>query len=181
MKDLIIDNYIEVWYYKYELIWQRDGFMEGFNISRIEKIPDCTLICAGGIKGTAQTAYRLFSLFEKNGIKTVFVLLSTNIENESADLGIVIKSQDTEKAKLLADEIFFDGRTVVKEDISVISIVGTGLYHNGAVSAKIFELFYERGIDIHLISTGEIKIFAAVDSDKADEARQALLHGLDEM
>lgn len=155
--------------------------MEGFNISRIEKIPGCTLISASGIRGTAQTAYRLFSLFSKSDIKIVFVLQSTNIEDDSADLGIVIKSDDTEKAKMLCDEIFFDGRTVVREDISVLSISGAGLYHNGAVTAKIFELFYERGIDIHLISTGEIKIYAAVDSDRIDEAREALLHGLDEL
>lgn len=155
--------------------------MEGFNISRIEKIPGCTLISASGIRGTAQTAYRLFSLFSKSDIKIVFVLQSTNIEDDSADLGIVIKSDDTEKAKMLCDEIFFDGRTVIREDISVLSISGAGLYHNGAVTAKIFELFYERGIDIHLISTGEIKIYAAVDSDCIDEAREALLHGLDEI
>ncbi len=155
--------------------------MEGFNISRIEKIPGCTLISASGIRGTAQTAYRLFSLFSKSGIKIVFVLQSTNIEDESADLGIVIRSDDTEKAKMLCDEIFFDGRTVIREDISVLAISGAGLYHNGAVTAKIFELFYERGIDIHLISTGEIKIYAAVDSEHIDEAREALLHGLDEL
>ena len=141
--------------------------MEGFNISRIEKIPGCTLISASGIRGTAQTAYRLFSLFSKSDIKIVFVLQSTNIEDDSADLGIVIKSDDTEKAKMLCDEIFFDGRTVIREDLSV--------------TAKIFELFYERGIDIHLISTGEIKIYAAVDSECIDEAREALLHGLDEI
>ena len=87
--------------------------MEGFNISRIEKIPGCTLISASGIRGTAQTAYRLFSLFSKSDIKIVFVLQSTNIEDDSADLGIVIKSDDTEKAKMLCDEIFFDGRTVI--------------------------------------------------------------------
>lgn len=155
--------------------------MEGFNISRIEKIPGCTLISASGIRGTAQTAYRLFSLFSKSGIKIVFVLQSTDIEDGSADLGIVISSADAEKAKMLCDEIFFDGRTVIREDISVLAISGAGLCHNGAVTAKIFELFYERGIDIHLISTGEIKIYAAVDSDRIDEAREALLHGLDEL
>ena len=115
--------------------------MEGFNISRIEKIPGCTLISASGIRGTAQTAYRLFSLFSKSDIKIVFVLQSTNIEDDSADLGIVIKSDDTEKAKMLCDEIFFDGRTVIRE----------------------------------------IKIYAAVDSECIDEAREALLHGLDEI
>lgn len=181
MEYLIIDNYNEVWYYIYELKWQRIGFMEGFNISRIEKIRDCALISASGIKGTAQTAYRLFSLFRNNGIEIVFVLLSTNLENEASDLGIVIKARDIEKAKLLSDEIFFDGRTVVKEDVSVLAVTGAGLYNNGAVTAKIFELFYERGIDIHLISTGEIKIYAAVDTERIDEAKEALLHGLDEI
>lgn len=155
--------------------------MEGFNISRIEKISDCTLISAGKIRGTAQTAYRLFSLFEKNGIKTVFVLQSANPEDGSADLGIVIKSEDAEKAKMLSDEIFFEGRTVVREDIAVLSVSGAGLCNNGVITAKIFELLYERGIDVYLISTGEIKIYAAVDAERIDEAREALLHGLDEI
>lgn len=155
--------------------------MEGFNIERIEKIEDCTLISAGKAKQSTQTAYRLFSLFAENKIDLVFALFSTNPQDETADIGIVIKSRDTQKAKMLFDEIFLDGRIVVKEGISVIGISGAGLYHNGAVTARIFELFYEQAIDIHLISTGEIKIFAAVDSDKADEAKGTLLKGLFEI
>ncbi len=152
--------------------------MEGFNIERIEKIDDCALIFAGGIRQSVQTAYRLFSLFSENKIDIVFALQSTNPEDETADMGAVIKRRDIEKAKLFFDEIFLDGRSVVKEDISVIGISGAGLYHNYPVQEKIFELLYEQAIDIHLISTGEIKIFAAIDSDKADEAKSVLLKGL---
>ncbi len=155
--------------------------MEGFNISRVEKITGCTLISAGKIRGTAQTAYRLFSLFDKEKINPVFVLQSVNPEDESADLGIVVKKSDSEKAKMLSEEIFFDGRTIVREDIAVLSISGAGLCHNGAVTAAIFEALYERGIDIHLISTGEIKIYAAVNEDEIDEAKEALCHGLEKM
>ena len=42
------------------------------------------------------------------------------------------------------------------------------------VAAKIFEALYENDINMHMISTSEIKISVLVDQDKAEVAMKAI-------
>ena len=75
----------------------------------------------------------------------------------------------------------YGGRLEIIKEVSLLSVSGVGLYHNPDISAKIFEALYDRGIDIHLISRGEMKILATIDSDRIDEAYKAVSKGLESL
>ena len=59
-------------------------------------------------------------------------------------------------------------------DIAKVSVVGVGMISKPGVAASMFSTLGEHKINIQLITTSEIKISCAVQSDQADAAVQAL-------
>jgi len=48
------------------------------------------------------------------------------------------------------------------------------MVNDPGTAAKVFEALYEKGINMHMVSTSEIKISILVDIDEADEAVKAI-------
>jgi aspartate kinase len=55
-------------------------------------------------------------------------------------------------------------------NVSKVSAVGTGMRTHTGVAAHMFRALADRGINIHLVTTSEIKISVLVDRDRAVEA-----------
>ena len=64
-----------------------------------------------------------------------------------------------------------------KEDVAKISIVGAGMMTNPGIAAKMFESFYNSGININMISTSEIRITVFIDEKDTDKALLAVHDG----
>ncbi|WP_167145404.1 aspartate kinase [Actinomyces sp. ZJ308] len=59
-------------------------------------------------------------------------------------------------------------------DIGILSLVGAGMRSNPGVSARLFSALSEAGVNIHMISTSEIRISVVVDDAVLDEAVRAV-------
>lgn len=59
-------------------------------------------------------------------------------------------------------------------DIGKLSLVGAGMRSHPGVSAKLFGALSEAGVNIHMISTSEIRISVVVDDAVLDEAVRAV-------
>ena len=59
-------------------------------------------------------------------------------------------------------------------DIGKLSLVGAGMRSHPGVSAKLFSALSEAGVNIHMISTSEIRISVVVDDSVLDEAVRAV-------
>ena len=59
-------------------------------------------------------------------------------------------------------------------DIGILSLVGAGMRSNPGVSARLFGSLSEAGVNIHMISTSEIRISVVVDDAALDEAVRAV-------
>ena len=59
-------------------------------------------------------------------------------------------------------------------DIGKLSLVGAGMRSHPGVSAKLFSALSQAGINIHMISTSEIRISVVVDDAVLDEAVRAV-------
>ncbi|WP_128773971.1 aspartate kinase [Actinomyces oricola] len=59
-------------------------------------------------------------------------------------------------------------------DIGKLSLVGAGMRSNPGVSARLFNALSEAGVNIHMISTSEIRISVVVDDTVLDEAVRAV-------
>ena len=61
-----------------------------------------------------------------------------------------------------------------RSDVSKVSIVGAGMASNPGVATKMFEALFDAGINIHMITTSEIKVSVLVNEKKAEQAVAAI-------
>ena len=66
-----------------------------------------------------------------------------------------------------------------EENLSKVSVVGVGMRSHAGVALKMFEIFAQENIHIHLISTSEIKISCVIDAKYAELAVRSLHDGFD--
>ena len=59
-------------------------------------------------------------------------------------------------------------------DYAKVSIVGAGMQSHSGVAASMFEALANNNINIHMISTSEIKISCIIDRGEADRAVSAI-------
>jgi aspartate kinase len=63
---------------------------------------------------------------------------------------------------------------VTDSTLAKVSIVGTGMQNTPGYAARMFRVLHERGINIQLITTSEIRITCIISEDRVEEAVQAL-------
>lgn len=121
-----------------------------------------------------------FGLFKKLADQNIGIDMIIQNLNHSAfnDISFTVAQDDLKEAAAASrkylDEIGGEGIVLEKENVSKISIVGTGITGNAEVASKLFGTLYDLGINIEMISTSEIKISCIIDSDKCDEALRHL-------
>ena len=150
--------------------------MEKTQISGIAKDKNVARLALVGVADEPGIAYRVFSLLGQKDINVDIILQSFG-RDESQDISFTVKRSDAEQAVELLeehrDELGF--RCIdVNTAVAKISIVGAGMVDNAGVAAKMFGALYDANINIHMISTSEIKISVLIDEVAANAAVQAI-------
>ena len=150
--------------------------MEKTHVSGVAKDKNVARLALVGLADRPGIALKIFSLLAKHNINVDIILQSIG-RNESKDISFTVARSDAEAAREIMEEnkdaIGF--QTVELNDrVAKVSIVGAGMAHNAGVACKMFEALFSAGINIHMISTSEIKISVLVDEREADRAVQAI-------
>ena len=93
-----------------------------------------------------------------------------------ADITFTVQRDDAQNAVRVLPPVLKKlggGEVKAFDNIAKLSVVGVGMRTHAGVAAALFTALGEKGINIQLISTSEIKITLAVDRAKADEAVRA--------
>jgi aspartate kinase len=148
--------------------------VEKSHVSGIAKDKNVARLALVGLEDEPGIAFRIFSLLAKGKINVDIILQSIGREDKK-DISFTVAKSDTEAAKKILEEnreyIGFD-HIDVNDSIAKVSIVGAGMINNPGVAAGMFEALYSAGINIHMISTSEIKVSVLVDLEDADRAVQ---------
>ena len=150
--------------------------MEKSHVSGVAKDKDVARLAVMGVKDEPGIAFKIFSLLAKGQINVDIILQSIG-RDESKDISFTVARGDMERAqKLLNDNKDILGCTgiEVNDQVAKVSVVGAGMVNSSGVAAKMFEAMFSAGINIHMISTSEIKISVLVDERDADRAVQAI-------
>ena len=87
-------------------------------------------------------------------------------------------SQGPAGARAAARERLSASMKIVEElSLAKVSIVGVGMQHHPGVASKMFALLAERGINIKLITTSEIKVSCLIEESLVKAAVECLHHG----
>lgn len=153
-----------------------NNYMEDITISGVTKDTNVARITVMGLENKIGRTYNVFKLLADNNIN-VDVIVQSFGENVNKNLSFSIKTADLEEAvKLLNDNLENIGAKEIRyfDNLSKISIIGIGIANKTGVAADMFEALYENDINMHLISTSEIKVSVLIDREESDRAVRAI-------
>jgi aspartate kinase len=124
-----------------------------------------------GIRDEPGRAFTIFSLLARKKISVDIILQSIGRHN-TKDISFTVNDVDLEETIKVLNEardlIGFDHLSH-DENIAKLSIVGAGMATNPGVASMMFEALYDAGVNIHMISTSEIKISVLIDAKDAEK------------
>jgi aspartate kinase len=151
-------------------------FVEKMLVRGVTKDDNIARIAVLGMEDKPGTAYKLFSLLATENISVDLIIQSIGSENTN-DISFTVSKDDADRALKLVENNLqnLQSRGVERsDDISKVSIVGAGMVNNPGVAANMFEALYSENINIHMISTSEIKISVLIDTKDADQAIRSI-------
>ena len=157
-------------------IVKNSDFLENMEISGIAKDDNISRVTVMGLDNKIGKTYNVFNLLAEHKINVDTIVQSFG-ESINKNLSFTIKTADLQKTmEILESNLdFLTAREVIHFDnLSKISIVGIGMINRTGIAAKMFEALYEQNINMHLISTSEIKVSVLVNQDEADMAVRAI-------
>ena len=150
--------------------------MEKTHVSGVAKDKNVARIALVGLEDRPGIAFRIFSLLAKHNVNVDIILQSIG-RNETKDISFTVSKDDMAKAvEVMKENQEVIGFSAVEatDQGAKISIVGAGMANNAGVACKMFEALFSASINIHMISTSEIKVSVLVDERDADRAVQAI-------
>lgn len=148
------------------------NLVEKMLVSSVAKDCDVARIAVVDVNNVPGIAFKLFSLLAREGINVDIILQSIG-RDDKKDISFTTKLDSVDKAiEVLKNHKDLFGECEINSNTNVakVSIIGAGMLNNSGVAAKMFEALYDANINIHMISTSEIKISVLIDKDKADAA-----------
>ncbi|MBO6055000.1 MAG: aspartate kinase [Oscillospiraceae bacterium] len=131
-----------------------------------------------GLKDVPGIAYKLFSLLAKNKINVDIILQSIG-RGSTKDISFTVSADNKELCKQVIEEakrtndLQYESLDI-STDVAKVSIVGAGMVDNPGVAATMFEALFEAGINIHMISTSEIKVSVLINIEDSERAMRAV-------
>ena len=150
----------------------KEEFMEKPLVSALTHQTDTVIIKMHPIPGGTGFITKLFDTLARQNISVDIISQSYNKEGQR--LAFSIQAQDLEETKNLVCKMT-DPKTVsIIKDLAKLSIVGVGMANHPGVAARFFKALNRVGMDIHLITTSEIKISVIIDREHLSTTAQAV-------
>lgn len=118
----------------------------------------------------------IFRMLAEQGINVDMVIQSAMRDNIN-DIAFTIERNEFQKARPVVGEIVMKigaSGMSFETDVAKISIVGAGMQSNPGVAASMFDALAHENINIHMISTSEIKISCIINENQVEDAVKAL-------
>ena len=150
--------------------------MEKTLISGVAKDDNVASVALIGLQDVPGVAYKIFSVLAKNRINVDIILQSIGRES-TKDITFTVAKENLPKVTrvLKENQSVLDFKDMTTNDkLSKVSIVGSGMINNPGIAAQMFEALYSVGINIHMISTSEIKVSVLIDKSDSDIALKAV-------
>ena len=150
--------------------------MEGMLIKGVAKDTNVAVISILEVPDVPGMSFKVFGALAQKNVNVDIILQSTG-RGENKDLIFTVPLADAETAVevLKENQPRFGGKEIrVEKNFAKVSVVGAGMQSNPGVASRMFEALFEANVNIHMISTSEIKISVIIDEADADKAVVAI-------
>jgi aspartate kinase len=129
-------------------------------------------------------AAAIFGPLADNAINVDMIVQSASEDGLTADLTFTVAQMDLNRAVSVLEQSRAElGYAALKPDSNVvkISVIGVGMRSHAGVANQMFRTLADKGINIQVISTSEIKVSVLIAAEYTELAIRALhtAYGLD--
>lgn len=167
------------------LICDEDEIMEQEIVSGIAYARNEAKVTLREVADRPGIAAQIFGPLADAAINVDMIVQNMSADGKTTDVTFTLSQDELERA-LSVIEANKEGLSFADmqaaPDMAKISIVGVGMRSHAGVAQKMFQVLAEKGINIHVISTSEIKVSVLIDADYVELAVRALhaAYGLDD-
>jgi len=122
------------------------------------------------------TAAKIFKALGDAHIVVDMIVQNYPIKGRT-EISFTVNKNDADEAEYIARKVAEEigAKDVERNDnIGKVSIIGLGMKTTSGTAGKMFKVLANNGINIHAISTSEIKISCLIDEDKVEKAVKEL-------
>ncbi len=166
------------------LVAGEDEMLEQQIVSGIAYSRDEAKITLFGIADKPGVSARIFSPLADGSINVDMIVQSVAGDGKTTDMTFTMPRSELPQAKALLEknkEVIGYQRLDVDAAVAKISVVGLGMRSHPGTATTMFQTLADKGINIKVISTSEIKISVLIDEAYTELALRALhtAYGLD--
>ncbi len=166
------------------IVCDEDEIVEQQVVSGIAYAKDEAKVTIMKVDDKPGIAARIFGPLADADINVDMIVQNVTPDGKHTDMTFTVQAAELPKAldvlkKAKADIGPFDVKS--SADVVKVSVIGIGMRSHAGVAAQMFKTLSDKGINIHAISTSEIKISVLIDAAYAELAVRSLhtAYGLD--
>jgi aspartate kinase len=165
------------------LVVDEDEVVEQELVSGIAYSSDEAKVTLVGVPDQPGIAAGIFGPLADNGINVDMIVQNIS-QDKTTDMTFTLPKADLQRAVATLEEKrsdlqFADLRS--DENVAKVSVIGVGMRSHAGVAQRMFNTLAEKGINIQVISTSEIKVSVLIAEEYTELAVRALhtAYGLD--
>jgi len=166
------------------LVVDEDEIVEQAIVSGITYSRDEAKVTLTGVPDRPGVAARIFGPLADAAINVDMIVQNVSVGGATTGLTFTVRKSDLERAvkvlEGLRDDIGY-GELIADPNVVKVSVIGVGMRSHAGVAQSMFKTLAEKGINIQVISTSEIKISVLVAEEYTELAVRSLhsAYGLD--
>ncbi|KCZ59497.1 aspartate kinase [Hyphomonas chukchiensis] len=159
------------------LVCSEEEIVEKQVVSGVAYSRDEAKVTLYGVADKPGVSAKIFSALARAGVNVDMIVQANARGPERANMVFTCTDRDSPIAKQTLESMAADigyEQLEVTRDVSKISIIGVGMKSHTGVAETMFTALYEKGINIDVISTSEIKISVLIAAPYTELAVRAL-------
>ena len=168
------------------IVCDEEEIMEKRIVSGVAYSRDEAKITLYGLPDHPGVSSQIFSRLADANVNVDMIVQSHSRQADTANMEFTVGKRDAVRAveivRAAQVEIGFED-VAVNDDVAKVSVIGVGMRSHAGVAKTMFGALAEKGVNIQVISTSEIKISVLIDAAYTELAVRALhsAYGLDQL
>ena len=158
------------------LISLKEDTMENALVSGIASQKNQVKFTLHGVGDIPGTAFKILGPISDADVEVDVIVQNVSVDGKT-DFTFTVSSEDQETVNSVIEDIKEDVEyrdLIVNSDIAKVSLVGVGMRSQAGVASRAFKALSEKGVNIQIICTSEIKITMVIDESLVDKAVKVL-------
>ncbi|PZQ43786.1 MAG: aspartate kinase [Micavibrio aeruginosavorus] len=165
------------------LVTKEEDIMEQYVVNGVAFAKDEAKVTILGVPDVPGVAAKVFGPLADAAVNVDMIVQNISPDGTKTDMTFTVPQSDLVKARevLGAQELFKNVEIRVDTDVAKVSVVGIGMRSHAGVAQTMFAALADKGINIQVISTSEIKVSVLIAKEYLELAVRALhsAYGLD--